>query len=254
MENVYEANYKVRISDANRRGYLKMPALLQMLQEIATEHAQKMGVAYDNLKPLNLGWALSKICVEICRIPKWGERLYMSTWPSSRDRIATYREFTAKDASLNTLFTARSQWLLFDTTQRRLARMNRLPEWPMNPEVANGESFSETFEKVEISSAEAVESKFEARNDDIDLNGHVNNSVFLIWAVESVPAEFSAEREPMKIRVSFLEEVLPQSEIRALCMRRGETTSTSLYSAASGRECARVRIDWRACPQITLIS
>ena len=62
MENVYEANYKVRISDANRRGYLKMPALLQMLQEIATEHAQKMGVAYDNLKPLNLGWALSKIC------------------------------------------------------------------------------------------------------------------------------------------------------------------------------------------------
>ena len=41
MDNIFKADYKVRISDCDRFGRLKMPALLQMLQEIATEHARR---------------------------------------------------------------------------------------------------------------------------------------------------------------------------------------------------------------------
>ena len=61
----HTANYKVRVSDAGADGKLKLPALLQMLQEIATEHAEILKVDFDTLRPQGLGWALSKIAAEI---------------------------------------------------------------------------------------------------------------------------------------------------------------------------------------------
>ena len=86
---------------------------------------------------------------------------------------------------------------------------------------------------------------FAARNDDIDLNGHVNNAVFLIWAMESLPDSF-AEREPKTVKISFLGEVLPHKEVRALCQHSADSTITSILSPETGREHARICIGWRA--------
>ena len=246
MDAIYKTSYKVRIADADPRAKLKMPALLQMLQEAATEHAHELGVDYTRLKPQNLGWVISKLIVEIEKIPSWGERVYITTWPSARERIATYREFSAKSAGGEPLFTARSQWLLIDTSTRRLARLERLGEWPMFPENANGGDFEEPFGKIDQSSPENIlESRFAARNDDIDLNGHVNNAVFLIWAMESLPDSF-AGREQKSVKISFLGEVLPHKEVRALCQYSSDYTVTSILSPETGREHARVCVEWRA--------
>lgn len=244
MDNIFKADYKVRISDCDRFGRLKMPALLQMLQEIATEHARVIGVGFDDLKPLNLGWALSKIVVEISRIPHWGERVFLSTWSSSRDRIVAYREFSAVDADGKPLFTARSQWLLFDMHSRRIVRLERVADWSTHPELANSWSFDEPFPKIDANLPSA-ESNFSARNDDIDLNGHVNNSVYMIWAVESVPPDFAQTREPRRVGISFLDEVLPHNRVSAFCQLTGERSITSVRSADGARECARVFVDWR---------
>ena len=90
-----------------------------------------------------------------------------------------------------------------------------------------------------------AESDFSARNDDIDLNGHVNNSVYMIWAVESVPSEFAQTREPQRVGISFLDEVLPHNRVAAFCQLRGDRSITSVRSGDGSRECARVFVDWR---------
>lgn len=244
MENSHKTSYKVRIADADRFGRLKAPALLQMLQEIATEHAEILGVAYNDLKPKNLGWALSKIAVEIERTPRWGERVRIETWASDRDRIATYREFAATDADGKSLFTARSQWLLFDVLARRIAKLDRLPDWPRNPAHANAVSFDEKFGKPDESAPNLSVRKFETLNDNIDLNGHVNNTVFAVWASETVPDSFAELRKPAKIFASFMEEVQPKSAVSVVGEVRGESTYVSIRSE-TGREHARVRIDWQ---------
>ncbi len=242
-EKYYKADYKVRIADADSRGLLKFPALLQMLQEIATEHAQMLGVDYSSLAAEGLGWALSKIIVNIDELPKWGERVFIETWASARDRIVTYREFVARDKDGRRLFTARSQWLVFDLKERRIARMSRVKDWPRDEEnFANGETFDAPFEKVETADR-IVENH--ARNDDIDLNAHVNNSVFLIWALDSVPDEFQRDRLPERLKISFLKEVLPQNIISSQCQLSGDRSIHSLVNKSDGSECARINIDWK---------
>ena len=244
MDSIYKTDYKVRISDANSNAKLKMPALLQMLQEAATEHAHALGIAYSHLKPQGLGWVISKLIVNLDKIPSWDERVYIKTWPSIRERIATYREFVATDVNGNPLFSARSQWLLMDINARRIARLERLKHWDLCPDLANDETFDTPFEKIDTTSTDNIkESVFYARNDDIDLNGHVNNAVFLIWAMESIPEEFT-NRTPKKIKISFLEEVRPQTEVKALCQFEQNKTITSLISPETKREHARICIDW----------
>ena len=232
------------MSDADSNAKLKMPALLQMLQESATEHAHELGIAYSHLKPQGLGWVISKLIVNIDKIPSWGERVYITTWPSIRERIATYREFSATDANGNPLFSARSQWLLMDINARRIARLERLKHWDLFPEQVNDESFDTPFEKIDTTQNDNIkESLFFARNDDIDLNGHVNNAVFLIWAMESIPDTFT-KRVPQKIKISFLEEVRPHTEVKVICQFWQDKTITSLISPTTQREHAKICIDW----------
>lgn len=140
----HSTSYKVRVADAGADGKLKLPSLLQMLQEAATEHAEILGVDFRSLREIGLGWALSKIYVDIKKLPEWGERVWIKTWASDRVKIATYREFEAKSRDGAELFTARSQWLLFDFEKRRLARMDRIEDFPRNPDAhANSYDLSE---------------------------------------------------------------------------------------------------------------
>ena len=206
MENeaIFTANYRVRVTDADRNGILKLRALFQMLQEIADAHARKLKVSAPDLKEKNLAWALSKMAVEVDRLPKWDERVFLKTWASVRERIVTYREFDAVSESGNPLFRASSQWLLFDSKH-----LQNLPP-TMLPVVCT------------------------VRNDDIDLNAHVNNSVYIVWAIEPLPQEFLDEHRPQKITINFLEETFPKNRIESNCAMEGAfTTHFNIHARGS---------------------
>lgn len=53
-EAKYKTSYKVRLADANEQAKLKIPSLFEKLQEVATEHANKLGV--DFAKGIRLGF------------------------------------------------------------------------------------------------------------------------------------------------------------------------------------------------------
>lgn len=237
----HDASYKVRVADAGADGFLKLPSLLQMLQEAATEHAEILGVDFRTLKPLELGWAVSKISVEIERLPKWGERVKIKTWASDRERIATYREFAAASPDGAPLFTARSQWLLFDFRTRRLARMDRIGDFARIPgRRANSEDFSERPRAPSAGAPHHISR--DAGICDIDLNGHVNNSVYMAWALDALPD--MPQKFPRRLSISFLEEVGPHAEIRSVCEVFGSVSAHSIFSADTGRECARANVEW----------
>ncbi len=238
----YQANYKVRIADANAQAQLKIPSLFEMLQEAATEHAQKLGVDFSSLAPQGLGWALSKMSVEILRMPNWNERVHITTWASIRERITTFREFEAKSTSGEMLFTARSQWVLFDLNTRRLTRMERLTDWVRDDtRFANSETFSEHLSKP-TSITNEVECHI--RNNDIDLNKHVNNSIYIVWAIQPLSDEFLKKNTPSKIKISFLEEIKMGERVKSILQKNDSTTLHSIQNLDTGRECARINIHW----------
>ena len=240
-EAKYKTSYKVRIADANEQAKLKIPSLFEMLQEVATEHAQKLGVDFSALAPKGLGWALAKLSIEINKLPSWNERVHITTWPSVRERIATYREFCAKDANEQILFTARSQWILFDINTRRIVRLEQLHDWNLCNEFANDEKFDEPLQRPKNN---VFTTECNVRNNDIDLNGHVNNSIYVVWAMQSLSTDFLEKRIPQKIKINFLEEVKLGQNVKSVVETCQSKTLHSIINVDTNKECARLNIQW----------
>ncbi len=241
MDAKYKTNYKVRMADADRFGALKLSAMFEMLQEAATEDSLRIGVDAASLKPVGLGWVISKFFIEINRLPRWNERVYITTWPSVRSRIATDREFVAQTQSGETLFSARSQWVLFDISTRRIAKLERVKQWDkIETEFANADDLDAQLEKPAPDSPSV---SCDVRKNDIDINGHVNNSVYIVLATQSLPDDF--RKTPASVRIKFLEEIKPEEKVKSACRIAEGATFHSIFNAQTNRECARINIAWR---------
>ncbi len=236
----YSDDYRVRVGDADSCGFLKLPSLLGMMQEIAKDHAEALEIGASVLAPQGLGWALSKLQLEISRLPNCGERVFIKTWASTRSKIHTEREFLIFDDLGDKIASARSMWILFDLKKRRIERLVKLPNWMRDEEFANDFTFSE------ISKAPSADSPFVSnfgvRKDDIDMNGHVNNSIYLTWALEPVPDDFYSSHKARKVEIYYLSEVFRGQRLDSICELDGNLSRHLIVS--EGRERARAQIEW----------
>lgn len=236
----YTDSYRVRVGDADKNGLLKAPSLLGMLQEAANDHAEALEIGATNLNPMGLGWALYKLFVKISRMPSRGEMVSVKTWPSVRNKIYTEREFVLSDDLGDTVACARTQWVLFDLKKRRLERLDVLGQWPQTEEFPCDFVFSNSLKAPDAE--KAFKSNFGVRKDDIDMNGHVNNSVYLTWALEPVPDEFTDRKRPAELELAYISEVFRGQRLDSICEMRG---GESLHSVVSeGKERVRARVSW----------
>ena len=245
---MYETSYKVRTADADKNGLLKFASLMLMLQEAAVEHADIIGIGQKDLSPRGLGWAMLKASIKTFKIPPWGERVKIKTWVSEVGRVSTNREFSVFSSEGEKLYEIRTQWVLFDLSKRRIERLQIL-----NADLgANGIPASDDSLEGKIPSLETrpISVALRATRNDIDLNSHVNNATYVSWAFESVPDEIMENYTPQKIKINFIEEVAPHSEVRSDCYANfdGEKNYTVLSirnMEKDARECARIGIIWK---------
>ena len=108
---------------------------------------------------------------------------------------------------------------------------------------ANDESFEARLEKPE---SEDFYAECSAMRDDIDLNGHVNNTVFMAWTAEALPQEFSKDKTPSKVAINFLEEIAPKTKVRSVFQAVSNKSLHSIIRESDQRECARVNIEWES--------
>ena len=236
----YSDDYRVRVGDTDSCGFLKLPSLLGMMQEIAKDHAEALEIGSSVLMPQGLGWALAKLRLDIDRLPNYGERVYIKTWASTRNKIYTAREFLIYDDLGDKIASARSIWVLFDLKRRRLERLDKLPTWTRDEEFASDFEFGDMPESPDMQSG--FKSNFGVRKDDIDMNGHVNNARYLTWAFEHVPDDFYASHRAKSVELWFLNEVFRGQRLDSVCQIEGGVSKHVIVS--EGKDRARAKIEW----------
>lgn len=236
----YSDDYRVRVADTDSCGFLKLPSLLGMMQEIAKDHAEALEIGSSVLVPQGLGWALSKLQLSIDRLPNCGERVFIKTWSSTRNKVHTEREFLIYDDLGDKIASARSMWILFDLKKRRIERLEKLHNWTRDEEFANDFTFAD-MPKSPAENSPFV-SNFGVRKDDIDMNGHVNNSIYLTWALEPVPDDFYESHKARSVQIYFLNEVFRGQRLDSVCELDGNLSHHQIIS--EGKERARAQIEW----------
>ncbi len=247
MGKFFEKSYTIRVHEVDFRGLVKIPALLNLLQDMASLHASKLGFSVQELFKQNRTWVLSRSHLKIIRIPRWNEPLMGRTWPSARDGFFALRDFQIKDQKDELVAVATSSWMMLDLSNKRPIRVeNVLSSAPIWENRALQDDFP-SLPQLEEAENEAV---FRVRWADLDANRHVNHVIFVDWALEAVPAEILWKYVPIEIEVSYRAEALYGGNVVSRSRKEenemGPVFIHQLMREADGKEIARLRTFWRS--------
>jgi acyl-ACP thioesterase len=173
------------------------------------------------------------------------ETVLVRTWPSTRGNLASYREFELMDEQGAIVARATTSWVVIDMARRRPVRLgDLLPDYPLVPRRA----LDDDFLPLPGLGSVAQEVGFTVRQSDLDMNRHVNNAVYVGWALESTSERTAAALRPVDIEVGFRAEALAGDTVCARCgQEEGVGTGRFLHEivrCGDSRELARLRVSW----------
>jgi len=238
----YEKIYQIRTYETDKNKILRIPTLLNIFQEAADGSARELGLGMEFCLERGLAWVGSNYHIKINRLPKIHENIKIQTWPSAEKMLGAIRDFVVYDENGEVMITASSQWILIDFEKKRpLSLKNNLPQYQVIPERALDTDFAKIAEPESIN----CRREFTVRFDDIDINSHVNNAVYPLWASEAVDEEFRLTHEPKEIEIAFKKECRYGEKVEALTQMEGTLSTTIIKSMTDGRELARAKILWK---------
>ena len=91
--NTYTEPFRIRYSEGDRHGRLKLRTFFDYAQEVAGNHATALGCGLEALLARRQAWVLSRIRVRFRQYPSIGETVTMKTWPSGFAPLFARREF-----------------------------------------------------------------------------------------------------------------------------------------------------------------
>ena len=202
-QDVWTESYAVNTLVVDARKRLGLVGLLGILQDVAWIHADHLGHGYEAMMDVGAIWILSRQKLVMADWPVWGVQLTVRTWvrPIKGPLIHRDYEMLIGDRKVG---EGAASWLTLDVKTRR----------PVRPAVAAAKllcrsdgALAFTPEKIAPRQDLAELARFAVRNSDLDLNGHVNNTRYAQWILDSASPEAYRTRRVVGYAVNFLTEI-----------------------------------------------
>lgn len=222
-------SYPTRVSYGAVDGALRLTlrGAMAMMQEAAIIHSSQVGYAVADIPRTHVIWMLVHWRVRRTGTAKWNEPLIVETWPRSMARVTSTRNFQITNERGEVVALGESEWILVNTDTGRAARIT--PEIAGAYQLVDRDVFSEPFPAVEPGEGREA-CRLDIRRADMDTNHHVNNLVYLDYALEALPEDVAADFD--EISVSYRRELRPGQQVRCLYRKAGEAHVVDLMGEA----------------------
>lgn len=239
----YKKSYEIASFECDEYGTLRLRCLFNLFQDLADTHANILGVGYNYCKQNHIGWVGGAYSVQINKMPIWRDKIILKTWPSKATAATAIREFEMiNEQTGSVLVQASSQWVLVDDVKHRpVCVLPHLQHCEPITERCIDTPFTKlpTLERTDIMIEQTV------RFDDIDLNHHVNNSVYPSWVLDALPPDFTMRRKLFRLQIQYK---YPAQKGDRICVKSQMDENIGLHVITNGSstlEFARVRTVWQ---------
>ena len=202
MEPIYSQSFEITDLHVDCYGRLLPSKILYLMQEVAGNHFAQLSMDYDSLAQRGLFWAITRNKVQITRLPMRGETIRLETWPMPTTRVAFPRSIVAYDENGNEVFRSITLWVLMDLNNRSMVLPGK-----------SGIEVAGTLRGNELASPLGLPAKalvnFRSRYvnfTDLDRNAHMNNTKYLDWIYDLLPASFHASHSIREFTLCYLNE------------------------------------------------
>ena len=242
MENTLVQKFNIKYSEMDHNLALKPYSLLNFLQDIASESAEKLGFGYSFMSKRNLGWFLIKYRMEFIDYPVGIYEITIKTRPRGYNKLFAYRDFEiySNEKLLGRIF---SVWSIINfETKTTMPIANVILDNPCMQQYQKSDN-DLSFSKIKPLDEVSNKKEFIVRYNDLDVNKHANNGNYIIWAFETLSLDFKTTHKIKTLDMMFKKEAKFDENIISEVQINENITSHKISNANSEDVCL-IQCEW----------
>lgn len=230
IDRVYRQQYFLTPGECNPEQRMPLTLLINRLIEIATLHANQIGVGFDYLVREHQTWVLSRVAVEMKRYPGVNEHYTIRTWVSSISRLFSERDFEILDGDGVVIGDARTVWAVIDTRTRSVGDISRIG-WmaELIPDKQSPVEKPSRPKPIAAPEADNIppgyrEVKYRFQYTDIDFNRHVNSSRYIELLLNQWSLDYHDANRLTRFEIAYIHEARYNEEVTLRLLPEDATT------------------------------
>lgn len=237
-----ESIHTLRLTDRNRFGCITPTAVLELFQDVATEHVNELDIGMETLNAQGLAWVVVRTKIELMPAawkPQPQQRVRVRTWPHSLSRLQVVRDYTLSTLDGELLAKGSSEWVILDFASKKFADVRQICGG--DQEFCEDRAFEDKLRKVRDGAFEDVApiATVVPQFTDLDTNGHVNNARyanFIVNALTAVDAPSSPAgfgRVIKSLQIDYRKELAAGDNVELFVVENADGSAGSAGSAGS---------------------
>jgi acyl-ACP thioesterase len=204
FNSILTKDWEINFLQCYPNGYLKYTDLCNILQLTAGVHAELGGISFSDMQEHHQAWVLSRMRVEIKRLPKWRDVITVKTWINSLENSRSIRclELYVGDEKI---VGCETFWAVFNTQTRRPENLS-LPHLHFE-KYPNDRATEIQFSKIDTSIVKTFVTEKAILLSDLDIVNHANSVKYLEWCLDSVEPNLLLNQKVESFEMNYLKEV-----------------------------------------------
>jgi len=197
--------YDIEAQDIDFRRRLSLSSLTNYVLITAGRNADENGFGLLELQSDNYTWVLSRLVIDMDRIPDESDTLSIDTWIENIGTAFTSRNFRLFDGTGKVIGHAASSWAVIDMKTRRSVQLDTLPG--MHRFVVNESTpIGEPGRIANV--AGEVANSFQVKYSDIDINSHANSLNYVQWLSDCFSLDYYRDHHIRRFEINFMKEIM----------------------------------------------
>ena len=241
----HSKDYKVHYYHSDVHLNASITSLLRIMEDIAITQSEERGVGIDYYHEKKVAWMLTRWKINFNKLPRFTDTVKLVTTPKAFRGFYANREYEFFDQSNENIIKANTLWVFVNTESRRPLKIpvEMYSHYGISDE--DMKSFTKLDEVPAISRTDNSRD-FEVYFKDIDTNQHVNNTLYVEWAIETMPVEIKMSHRMSSLIVNYMKETnLGDKIISNLQLNKSDNNVHAICSIICGdTEVCRVESTW----------
>lgn len=233
--SIFTKDWEINFLQCYPNGNLKYTELCNLFQLTAAAHSELGGISFSDMQAHNQAWVLSKMRIEINRLPKWKDKVTVKTWINSLENSRSTRclELYIGDEKI---VGCETFWAVFNTNTRRPENL-ALPYEHF--EIYSDIKAVETgFSKINIAQEFDLIQQRVVQLSDLDIVNHANSVKYLEWCLDCMEPELLLKKKITCMDMNYLKEV---SFLDAIEINRNHKTFSI---SKEGKTCFALELEY----------
>lgn len=223
----YSNNCILRISDFDCYDRLSPAGILGLFQDISGEHAERLGIGYEDMLKKDLLWVILKTGYTVERPAVIFDRVKSETVLHRPKRASSVRDYRIYSSSGDLLVRGTTQWAVINAKTRRLSPLSGIMTQDLGEEAPP--EFPEGISKLHDFEAAGSPLKVCPGFSFKDRNGHINNARCAELASDALnPAPDEVIK---RFQIDFIHETTADEQLCLYTLRQENTARVKAVGA-----------------------